>query len=33
VSLNSAIVHILRYFTELDNFARQLRHSGWKWTV
>jgi len=29
MTLNGVIAHILRFFTEFDSFADQLRHSGW----
>jgi len=30
MTLNGVIALILRFFTEFDSFAGQLRHSGWR---
>jgi len=30
MTLNGVIALILRYFTELDSYAGELRHSGWR---
>jgi len=30
MTLNGVITLILRFFTEFDSFASQLRHSGWR---
>jgi len=30
MTVNGIIALILRYFTEFDSFAGQLRHSGWR---
>jgi len=32
MTLNGVIALVLRYFTEFDGFAGQLRHSGWRQT-
>jgi len=30
MTLNGVMAFILRFFTEFDCFAGQLRHSGWR---
>jgi len=30
MTLNGVIALILRFFTEFDSFAGQLRHTGWR---
>jgi len=33
MTLNSVIALILHFYTEVDCFAGQLRHSGWRQTI